>query len=153
MFDARAATAPTAKPARGPSATPVAATMTVTGWTPGTGAKSTRPAAARPASVAMSVRSFAEPGDPSTQAKPATITARAARRTEKPPRDGSSAAHAAAPSATAAATPTVADALADTDRLHCCPSEPDAPVGRKRPVVGGDEHTASARRIARDPVR
>ena len=79
--------------ARGPSATPAAATITVTGWTPGTGAKRTRPAAASPPSVATSVRSRAETVPPSSQANAGRDDRerrRAGRRA--PPRAGSSAA-------------------------------------------------------------
>ena len=87
-FDAIAARAPTAKPRRGPSATPEAATITVTGWTLGIGAKSTRPAAARPPRVATSVRSRAETVPPSSHAKPATSTATAASSVAMPAAGG-----------------------------------------------------------------
>ena len=101
-FDAIAASAPTAKPRRGPSATPAAATITVTGCTLGIGANRTRPAAARPPRVATSVRSRADIVPPSSQAKPATTTATAASSVAIPPRAGSSAAQAASASAAAA---------------------------------------------------
>ena len=117
-FDAIAASAPTAKPRRGPSATPEAATITVTGWTLGIGAKSTRPAAARPPSVATSVRSRAETVPPSSHANPATRTATAASSVAIPPRAGSSAAQAASASAAAAAR------AGDPRRQRAPPEEP-----------------------------
>ena len=129
-FDAIAASAPTAKPRRGPSATPAAATITVTGCTLGIGAKRTRPAAARPPRVATSVRSRADIVPPSSQAKPATSTATAASSVASPPRAGSSAAHAASASAAAAREPATLDANASAPREACVPESTQSPIRR-----------------------
>src|SRR5688572_28301624 len=145
-FDASAARAPTAKPRRGPNATPEAATSTVTGWTPGIGAKRTRPAAASPPRVATSVRSRAEIVPPSSQANPAARTAKAASRTASPPRAGSSAAQAARASAVPAQKATTLDG-----NLQLLPRERDAPVRRKAGIVRRDEHAVAGRRVAPEP--
>ena len=62
-LETRAAMAPTAAPARGPSATPVTIVMAVTGCAEGIATNSTRPAAAAAASVATSAISR-EPAPP-----------------------------------------------------------------------------------------
>ena len=70
MLEAIAASAPTAKPRRGPSATPAAATITVTGCTLGIGREQDAPGGGDPAErgdereVAGSVASLLEPGEP-----------------------------------------------------------------------------------------
>src|SRR5712691_1577585 len=134
-FEASAASAPTAKPRRGPRAAPEATTITVTGCTPGMGAKSTRPAAAMPASVATSARSRVDAGPASSHAKPAPTTAPAARRTATRPRVGSRAAQAEAPSATALAARTHLD-IAETPLAR----QPEPAVRRKRLVMCDDQN-------------
>src|SRR5207249_1539780 len=70
-FDTNAAIAPVATPARSPSEAPATTATTVTGCTPGTAAKSTRPAAAAAPSVATTASSRVESGPDSNQAIPA----------------------------------------------------------------------------------
>src|SRR5262245_14804249 len=102
-FETNAARPPTATPARRPSAAPATTQITVTGWTPGIGAKRTRPAAAAPASVATTATSRAESGPDSNQAAPATMIAPAARSSESAASAGATAVHTAAAKATPAA--------------------------------------------------
>src|SRR6478736_5130218 len=148
MLDAIAASAPTAKPRRGPSATPAAATITVTGCTPGIGANNTRPAAAIPPSVATRVRSRAVPPPCSSQAKPPATSANAASTVARPPSAGSTAAQTTPP------IPSAANARSATlDRnghLHGR-TEPDPPVGRKQRIVRGDENAAALLSLAEQP--
>src|SRR5262245_54114834 len=145
-FEASAERAPTAKPRRGPSAVPATTATTVTGWTPGTGAKRTRAAAATPAIVAMRVRSLADSVPPSSQPAPATSTAIPARRTASPPRSGSRAAQAAAPRATVAPTRV---SLRGKQRLLL---QRHPPVDGERAVVRGDEDAAPGGRIFGKPL-
>src|SRR4051794_32586374 len=145
-FDARAASAPTAKPRRGPSTVPATMAMTVTGWTPGTGAKRTRAAAATPATVPIKVRSFADSVPLSSHAVPAMRPAIPASSTARPPRSGSRAAQAAAPSAAAAASTA-------TLRGKTSPSfETHPAIRRKGPVVRGDQDGSSRRCVLREPL-
>src|SRR3990172_3403696 len=67
-------------------------------------AKSTRPAAATPPSVATIATSFAEPGPDSSHAAPATTIAAATRRSARLALPGSSAAQAPAPKTPSAAS-------------------------------------------------
>src|SRR6266508_1711665 len=103
-FDTKAATAPTAIPARAPRPAPAATQITVTGWTPGMAAKSTRPAAATPPSVATTATSRAESGPDSSQAIPAATRAAAASSSGSAASRGDVAVQAAAAKATPAAT-------------------------------------------------
>ncbi len=80
-FDASAAAAPVASPARAPSVTPVTATIIVTGWTLGIAAKSTRPPAAAAASAATSASSRPRFGPVSIATSPSVIAASRARAT------------------------------------------------------------------------
>ena len=146
MLDAIAASAPTAKPRRGPSATPAAATITVTGCTLGIGAKSTRPAAAMPPSVATSVRSRAVPPPCSSQANPPATSANAASTVARPPSAGSSAAQTtpAIPSATNATRATL-----DRNGHLRGRAEPNPPVRGQQRIVRRDEDAATLARPRR----
>src|SRR5205085_1773557 len=95
-LETSAATPPTAIPARIPSAAPAHTAITVTGWTPGIAAKSTRPAAATPPRVAMSASSFAESGPDSSHATPTRINAAATSNSDSPSFPRSTAAQTAA---------------------------------------------------------
>src|SRR4051794_20140257 len=107
MFDTNAAVPPTATPARRPSPAPAATQITVTGWTPGTAAKRTRPAAAAAPSVATSAISRADDGPVSIHATTATTSAAATSSSASAVSCGSSAAQRpAANAAAAAARPT-----------------------------------------------
>src|SRR6478672_4626915 len=133
MLDAIAASAPTAKPRRGPSATPAAATITVTGCTPGMGANNTRPAAAMPPSVATRVRSRAVPPPCSSQANPPATSANAASTVARPPSAGSSAAQ------TTPASPSATNATrAALDRNGHFRGLVEQPGGERRLAVGVD---------------
>src|SRR5215210_238516 len=167
----RSANAATTTPRLGPSATPAAATITVTGCTLGTGENSTRPAAAIPPSVATRVRSRAETVPPSSHANPAARTASAARSVAMPPRAGSSAAHAANASAAAAeaaamvevcvaATPSplarrASASLDDKVRLLgslCCRNTKlHSAVRRQIVIVRRDEHSAASFGVLDEP--
>src|SRR5919198_3553234 len=81
-FEASAADAPVAGPARAPRLVPATAVSTVTGWTFGTAANTTRPAAAAAASAAMSASSRLRFGPVSTATSasaPAETSVRATR--------------------------------------------------------------------------
>src|ERR671937_221703 len=81
-FEASAADAPVARPARAPRLVPATAVSTVTGWTFGTAANTTRPAAAAAASAAMSASSRLRFGPVSTAtsaSSPAATSVRATR--------------------------------------------------------------------------
>src|SRR5512132_15126 len=137
-FDTSAASAPTPKPARAPSAAPAATAITVTGWTPGIAAKRTRPPAAAAASVATSASDLLAPRPGSSQAAPATSSAAATRSKERAPCCGEVAAQAAAAKATTAATEITALGI---DELPVGLKRDD-PVGhgfRERAIVGDDE--------------
>src|SRR5215204_1920756 len=116
--------------------------MTVTGCTPGTAAKSTRPAAAPPPSTATSAISFAEPVPDSSQAKPATTNASATSRRDRPASFGDTAVQ--APPAKATPAPATMTALGGNDGL-LARIEADYPVrrvGREAQVVRHDERGA-----------
>src|SRR5438552_17026073 len=127
-------------PARAPSATPVATTITVTGCTSGTGAKRTRPAAAAPASVAITVTSFADCAPASSQEAAPASSASAA--------SSSARADACVVKATPAAArrPATNSLLSKNGLpLEC---ERDLAVGdraREDAVVGDDERRARRR--------
>ena len=104
-METSAARAPVDAPALGPRATPATTAMTVTGWTFGTAANNTRPAAAAAASVAISTSSLLEPGPDSSHAAPATITAAATIRSASAASSGRRAVQAAAASAAETASP------------------------------------------------
>src|SRR4051794_4431005 len=146
-LETNAASAPTAMPARRPSAAPATTQITVTGWTPGTGAKRTRPAAAAPASVATTATSRAESGPDSNQAAPATMTAPAARSSDSAASAGATAVHTAAAKATPAATKTTVLDSGGLPRLR----ERDGAIGdrsRKRTVMRDHEGRALGSRGA-----
>src|SRR5437870_6303213 len=145
--------APTANPRRGPSATPVAATMTVTGCTSGTGAKSTRPAAASPPKVATSVRSRAEVVPASSQANPPASSASAASNTAMPPRAGSTAAQSEAISAVAAnrVIARCSPLVPSNGNTRLLP-QAETPVHRERMVVRRDHNCRTRVGAGAEPV-
>src|SRR5215210_519550 len=112
-------------PARGPSATPATTAITVTGCTFGTAAKSTRPAAAAAASVAIRTSSLLEPGPVSSHAAPATISPTASSSASAAS-SGDAPVHTAAASAVAIA---MSPAALDKRRL---------PVEHRRDAAVGD---------------
>src|SRR3954471_960062 len=140
-FETRAASAPTPKPARAPSAAPAATATTVTGCTPGIAAKMTRPAAAAAARVATRTSVFPAPRLGSSQAAPATRSAAATRRSDSAPRPGDVAAQAAPANATNAAPPTTS---LDMGRLPLGRERDDAigNAGREREIVGDEQRCA-----------
>src|SRR3989441_7311355 len=73
--------------------------ITVTGWTPGTTRKRTRPIVATPPRVATTTSSFVESTPPSNQAAPRTISPAATSSSERPASRGASAVQVAAPAA------------------------------------------------------
>src|SRR5712691_1672534 len=141
-FETNAAVAPTPTPARAPSATPLITARSVTGCTSGTGASSTRPAAAAAASVAITAISFAESGPPSSHAAAPARSAAAARKS------------ASADRCVAKATPADASSpIRKTLRMHRLPLrlEHDLAVGheaRERAVVRDDERGPPRRLVA-----
>src|SRR5262249_60729032 len=140
-FDTRAASAPTPKPARAPSAAPAATATTVTGCTPGIAAKRTRPPAAAAASVATSARVLLAPRPGSSHAAPATSSAAATRSSESAAWCGDVAAQAAAPNATTPAPATTALRMRELPVVR----ERDDPVGHvlaERDVVRHDDRRA-----------
>src|SRR5262249_29982116 len=82
-----------------PSATPATTVITVTGWTFGMAANSTRPAAAAAASVAMRTSSLLDPGPLSSHAAPATIRAPATSNSASAASSGLTTVQPAAPTA------------------------------------------------------
>src|SRR5207302_785564 len=80
-FEASAAAAPVARPARAPRLIPVTATIIVTGWTLGIAAKSTRPPAAAAARAAISASSRLRLGPVSIATSPSGIAASRASAT------------------------------------------------------------------------
>ena len=80
-LEMRAARAPTAIPARAPSAAPATRHMVVTGFTEGTAANSTRPAAVAAPSVAVRATILGPPGPRSHAAQPSSSSATVARMT------------------------------------------------------------------------
>src|SRR5262249_54660981 len=146
-FDASAASAPTPKPARAPSAAPAATVITVTGWTPGTAANRTRPAAAVAASVATRASVLPAPRPGSSHAAPAASRAAASRSSASAAWRGVVAAQAAEAKATIAAP--AMNAL-DTDEL-LFRGQRDHAVGhhsREGNVVSDDESRAA--RVGRE---
>ena len=110
--------------------------ITVTGCTPGTAAKRTRPAAAAAPSVAINASSLAESGPRSRQATPAASNANATSSSDRPSCERSTAAHTAAAKA---APPATKSAALDKE---CFLPECDRPVGhdaRELLVVRDDE--------------
>src|SRR5262249_18971079 len=79
-LETSAASAPTAKPAAGPSAYPAKTTMSVVGLTLGKAAKAIRPAIASAASTATRARTWAGGRERSYQAKPPSSTAPTIRK-------------------------------------------------------------------------
>src|SRR5919108_6559717 len=147
-FEANAASAPVANPARAPSATPAATTITVTGCTPGTAAKSTRPAAATAARVATRVISRAASGPDSSQAAPAAKSATASRTSGSAARSGQAAVQAAAANAAASAPAAAAlgiDGLAGAD-VH----DPVRDVAGEDRVVRDEQRCAAGRAAAQE---
>src|SRR6266540_7520439 len=139
-FDVNAAIIPTAIPARSPMAAPATIAITVTGCTPGTAAKSTRPAAATPASVATRATSLAESGPLSNQTTAAAsidpVTSQSDTR-ESPVAASTSA-------ATNAAAAALSTRVLD-ENIHR--SECDETVrngGRERSIVCHDQRRAAA---------
>src|SRR5262249_21695781 len=127
--------------ARAPRAAPATTVSTVTGCTPGTTAKSTRPAAASPPSVATSATSRPDAGPVSNQPEPARISAPATRRSESAASCGSRAVHTEAAKAAAAAQ------RITSLGMHELSAEGHGAVGDgagERRVVGDDERGALA---------
>src|SRR3954470_15702651 len=89
-FDTNAASAPVATPARMPSEAPATIAITVTGCTPGTAAKRTRPAAAAAPTVATTASSLVESTPDSNQATPAATRPAAPRSVASAPSSTSS---------------------------------------------------------------
>src|SRR5436190_5544848 len=141
-LETNAASIPTPTPARSPSAAPATIAVIVTGWTPGTAAKRTRPAAAAPPSVATSAISFAESGPPSSQTTAAASSDAATSQIDR--RESPVAASTSATAnASAAATKTT---RLDKDLL---PAERDDAIrdrGREHAVVR-DHQRRAVRRI------
>src|SRR4051812_36615250 len=151
-FEVNAASIPTAIPARAPSAAPAATAITVTGCTPGTAAKRTRPAAAAPASVAITASSRAESGPASSQAAPATTKAAATSSSASPAFAGAAAAQtAAANAAPAAARAIVLGMGALAHREHVERDDALGDLRRPRQVVRDDERGAPRRLRAEEP--
>src|SRR6266545_1661818 len=112
----------------------------VTGWTPGTAANSTRPAAAAPASVATSAISFAESGPLSSQTIAAARTDAATSQMDT--RESPTAARPSAAANVTAAPARASRRCLDKDGLA---SECDRPIRDghgKRAVVRDDERGA-----------
>src|SRR5512141_1431271 len=122
-FETNAATTPTAKPLRAPSAIPATTAITVTGCTPGMAAKRTRPAAAAAPRVAISTSSLDESGPRPSQAIPAASSAKATSSSDSPSLDAATAIHRAPANAT---VPAVTIAALGIDAL---PPEHDRAVG------------------------
>src|SRR6202022_417540 len=148
-LETSAAIPPTATPARTPSATPAATQITVTGCTPGTTRKRTRPIAATPPSVATTTSSFVESTPASNQAAPSTISPPATSRSDRPASCGASAVQAAAP---AAHRIPIVPARLGTRRVHPGDGRLSVPGSRRH----GDDPVGdcrSERAVVRDDQR
>src|SRR4051794_9790455 len=136
-FETNAATAPVATPARNPREAPATTAITVTGCTPGTAAKSTRPAAAAAPSVATIASSRVESTPDSNQATPAVTRPAAPRSVAR------------APSSTSNDAAISAVAITSRLRMHRLPEgelhHAVGNVGRPGQVVGDDERSAARR--------
>ena len=121
----------------GPRATPAAATITVTGCTSGSGANSTRPAAASPPSVATSVRSRAVSPPSRARRTHRRRERRAASSVASPPSAGSTTAQSTAASAEADEGRPVAS-LGRNRHLRLR-AEPHPAMCRQERIVRGDE--------------
>src|SRR4051812_13506336 len=142
-FETNAASAPVATPARSPSAAPATIAITVTGCTPGTAAKRTRPAAAAAASVAITASSRVESGPDSNHATPPTTSAQAPRAVAR------------APSSTTSAATSSSNATRTSLRIDVLPyvelDDPVGDLGRPRKVVRDHERSATGRLCAEQP--